>query len=110
MTDPMTPTVEQAACLFHETYERLAPEYGYETRQDTKDFDPNSANGRLMIAVCAEILPNLLAPAVGREQIARVIDPDDWSRQDAGERTVDIRASLAKAEAILALLSRTGEG
>lgn len=40
---------------FHDTYERLAPSFGYETRPDTKKFDPNSANGKLMVAVCSEI-------------------------------------------------------
>lgn len=44
------------AVLFHETYERLAPDFGYETRPDTKVFDPESKNGRLMVAVCGEIL------------------------------------------------------
>ena len=42
--------------LFHDTYERLAPSFGYSTRDDTKQFDPESANGRLMIAVCGEII------------------------------------------------------
>ena len=41
---------------FHDTYERLAPSHGYETRPDTRDFDPDSPNGRLMTAVCKEIL------------------------------------------------------
>ena len=41
---------------FHETYERLAPSFGYETREDTKQFDPESKNGRLMVAVCGEIV------------------------------------------------------
>ena len=40
---------------FHEVYERLAPSFGYETRQETRAFDPDSANGKLMTAVCAEI-------------------------------------------------------
>ena len=43
------------AMLFHEAYERLAPDHGYETREDTKEFDRKSNNGRLMIAVCKEI-------------------------------------------------------
>lgn len=43
------------AIKFHETYERLAPAFGYETRSDTKVFDPESKNGRLMVAVCAAI-------------------------------------------------------
>ena len=41
---------------FHDAYERLAPSFGYTTREDTRAFDPASSNGRLMIAVCAEIL------------------------------------------------------
>lgn len=45
----------ELAILFHNTYEKLAPAFGYETRLDTKVFDKNSANGKLMIAVCKEI-------------------------------------------------------
>ena len=46
---------EELARLFHATYERLAPKYGYVTREETKEFDADSANGKLMIAVCGEI-------------------------------------------------------
>lgn len=46
----------ELAETFHEFYETLAPHYGYETRGDTKTFDPNSPNGRLMVAVCEKIL------------------------------------------------------
>jgi len=49
------------ARLFHTTYERLAPNFGYETRTDTKVFDPLSANGQLMLAVCSEIYCALVA-------------------------------------------------
>jgi hypothetical protein len=44
------------ALRFHEVYERLAPSFGYETRPETREFDPESKNGRLMIAVCDELL------------------------------------------------------
>jgi hypothetical protein len=47
---------EELARLFHETYEKLASKYGYETRPETREFNPYSANGRLMIAVCKKIL------------------------------------------------------
>ena len=47
---------EACARTFHEIYERLAPSFGYETRTDTREFDPSSKNGRLMIAVCAEVI------------------------------------------------------
>jgi hypothetical protein len=53
---------EQLARKFHEVYERLAPSFGYETRKETRAFDPTTPNGRLMIAVCAEIAQDLAAP------------------------------------------------
>jgi hypothetical protein len=47
------------ATLFHDTYERLAPDHGYETRAETRQFDPDTPNGRLMIATCAAVLKEL---------------------------------------------------
>ena len=55
--EPLTPIVLAEA--FHDTYERLAPAHGYETRVETRTFDAETANGRLMIAVCKEILERL---------------------------------------------------
>jgi hypothetical protein len=52
-------TKEQLAILFHETYERLAPSFHYSTRHLTRQFDPTSPNGHLMIAVCGEVLERL---------------------------------------------------
>lgn len=43
------------AIKFHDTYERLAPSFGYETRKETKIFDPFTPNGQLMLAVCQEV-------------------------------------------------------
>jgi len=56
------------AAKFHETYERLAPLFGYETRAETRAFDPSSANGKLMIAVCADMRATLTQQPA--EQIA----------------------------------------
>ena len=50
----MTP--QEWAILFHDTYERLAPQFGYETRNETRKFDPSTPNGKLMIAVCSEVV------------------------------------------------------
>lgn len=50
MKDPV-----ELAKKFHEAYERLAPSFGYVTRQDTKEFNPDSTNGKLMTVVCEEI-------------------------------------------------------
>ncbi len=47
---------QQLAEEFHDTYERLAPSFGYQTRQDTRAFDLESPNGRLMVAVCRQLL------------------------------------------------------
>lgn len=55
MTNPVSAELKLAQ-MFHEAYERLAPSFGYETRAETRTFDQNSNNGKLMIAVCAEII------------------------------------------------------
>lgn len=49
---------EELAQKFHETYERLAPEYGYTTREASAvPWDQVPLNNRnLMVAVCREIL------------------------------------------------------
>lgn len=62
---------EQLARLFHETYERLAPSFGYETRKDSAvpwEQVPER-NKRLMIAVADYIeLEYFKATATGKEQ------------------------------------------
>lgn len=55
------------ARLFHDTYEKLAPLFDYETRTDTREFDPDSRNGQLMIAVCAHVRAALAARSVPGE-------------------------------------------
>ena len=40
---------------FHKTYEQLAPQFGYETRKDTREFNPDSPNGQLMVAVMLRV-------------------------------------------------------
>ena len=58
---------------FHSLYELLAPTFGYGTRADTKEFDPESQNGRLMIAVCNGMLGDLQA-----ENAALKVKADRW--------------------------------
>jgi hypothetical protein len=55
------------ATLFHDTYERLAPGHGYATRPETRRFDADSPNGRLMIATCEVILAELARREVTHE-------------------------------------------
>jgi hypothetical protein len=61
-----TLTPEALAQLFHETYERLAPVYGYETRKASAVPWQNVpiTNKRLMIAVAADVLTVLTNEAV----------------------------------------------
>jgi hypothetical protein len=49
---------EKLAQQFHETYERLAPQFGYETRKESAKpwSDVPDQNKQLMIAVCGEII------------------------------------------------------
>ena len=54
------------AVFFHLTYERLAPSFGYTTREETRVLDLTSPNGQLMIAVCQEILADRRRAAEGR--------------------------------------------
>jgi len=51
-------TPDQLACLFHETYERLAPDYGYRTRKASAVpwEDVPAVNRALMVAVASEVL------------------------------------------------------
>ena len=51
---------ENYAKQFHDLYERYAPDFGYETRKDTKQFDPETPNGRLMTKVCNEVISQAL--------------------------------------------------
>jgi hypothetical protein len=55
------PSADQLAELFHETYERLAPHFGYETRSESAKpwVQVPEQNRRLMTAVCAIVLGTL---------------------------------------------------
>lgn len=60
----------ELAVLFHVIYERKSAEFNYVTRTETRVFDPESANGKLMVATCGEVLKymaedGLLAAAKG---------------------------------------------
>jgi hypothetical protein len=96
---------EQMARLFHDAYERLAPQFGYETRKDTRAFDPSTPNGKLMIATCAEVLAAAPSPA----PVAKIEEPMDEPRRedyaldslyfDDLRRYIDsLRAALVESE------------
>jgi len=92
---------------FHNLYEETAPMFGYETRKETKEFDPKSSNGRLMAYVCFNIIHQALAEERERVKVEIEEIPDtlnvennnsqqiyeNWGRQ-AMKR--DILSSLDK--------------
>lgn len=64
----MTPL--RLAVLFHDAYERLAPDFGYETRLGTREFRSASPNGQLMMAVAKEVLEEMEREDQVRQGIA----------------------------------------
>ena len=106
MTD--MPTPEALAVLFHETYERLAPQFGYETRTETRQFDPTSQNGRLMIAVCGVIHERTLTATQEALKAMTAERNDAVRKMEAGwvlvcqTGIVDAVRRAEKAEAALA--------
>lgn len=72
---PFAATPEALARLFHETYENLAPSFGYETRKETRNFDPSSPKGKLMLAVAETVLKRLLPSGtfdISQETLERI--------------------------------------
>lgn len=67
---------------FHDKYEKLASEYNYETREDTKVFDINSNNGKLMYATVNEIVSPILKEnkilKENAEHNDKVVDKVNW--------------------------------
>ena len=71
---------------FHDTYEKLASEYAYKTREDTKVFNINSNNGKLMYATVNEIVSPILKENQELKkqlhdagiQIQELIEKDIW--------------------------------
>lgn len=84
---------EALARFFHDTYERLAPSFGYETRPETRTFDPASKNGRLMLAVMREVRTVLASGATMgvydatlAEVQAALADPDAGGGGEGGAK------------------------
>lgn len=87
---------EDIARAFHETYERLAPEHGYETRKASAvpwDRVPEQNRG-LMVAVVADLLERgiialesevvALTDALGDPALTHEYDPAPWSGRICG--------------------------
>lgn len=50
--------IKKLTIEFHNTYEKLAPKYGYKTRKDTRKLDFNFPNGKLMYETIKQVFSN----------------------------------------------------
>jgi hypothetical protein len=86
---------ENTARRFHFLYEKLAPQFGYETRTSTREFDPESSNGKLMIAVTdifdAERYALVAENQRLREALAQYADERNWEYGHAQRKRLFIR-------------------
>jgi len=73
VVDDISAEAVETARLFHETYERLAPDFGYRTREaSAKPWDEVPEQNRaLMIATCAEVGARIRARV-----LAEVAEPE----------------------------------
>jgi hypothetical protein len=83
-----TEEARRLAERFHEAYERLAPQYGYTTRPETRKFDPESSNGKLMIAVIRDLGIDTLADQ-GEDQCMTCLGADGKAPAHVTSETVD---------------------
>lgn len=87
---------------FHDTYEKLASEYTYETREDTKVFDINSNNGKLMYATVNEIVsPILKENKILRENAEnndKVVDKVNWKNQLLKKNNIQLKERIEYLE------------
>lgn len=90
---------------FHDTYEKLASEYTYETREDTKVFDINSNNGKLMYATVNEIVsPILKENKILRENAEnndKVVDKVNWENMLLKKENKQLTDKLSKIETLI---------
>lgn len=90
---------------FHDTYEKLASEYTYETREDTKVFDINSNNGKLMYATVNEIVSPILKEnkilKENAENNDKVVDKVNWENQLLKKENEQLKDKLSKIETLI---------
>ena len=90
---------------FHNTYEKLSKEYSYETREDTKVFDVNSNNEKLMYATVNEIVsPILKENKILRENAEnndKVVDNVNWENMLLKKENKQLKDKLSKIETLI---------
>ncbi len=89
-------SADQLAQLFHEAYERLAPDYGYKTRNESAVpwEDVPDPNKRLMIAVVQVVLDALLAE---NQRYEKALKEARWLIGESKPRTAVLMIETALA-------------
>ena len=82
--DEAYPEAYRLAKRFHEFYEQSAPAFGYKTKEETKEFDPESPNGRLMAWVCFQIVKE------EKQALLKLIKQKFISENTIGQHTINI--------------------
>ena len=89
----------ELAVLFHVIYERKSAEFNYITRVDTRVFDPESPNGKLMMATCEEILSDDILPKIESLETSR----DAWKKlaEELGKEMIERLTGECRCKACL---------
>jgi len=95
------PEAYRLAKRFHEFYEQSAPFFGYETKQETKEFDPESSNGRLMAWVCFEIVKEEREKMKGEVNALIEKEIDNENKSGATNRSAIRIAYLGEIQEII---------
>jgi hypothetical protein len=74
-TNTSTPALDLAQTI-HALYEEIAPTVGYETKEETRTFDVESPNGKLMVAVCQKLLDDklIMAPEKTEKETPDIVE------------------------------------
>lgn len=78
------PEAYRLARRFHEFYEQSAPAFGYITNPNTREFYPNSNNGRLMAWVCHEIVKE------EKQELLKKLKTEFLKTSTIGQHTLDV--------------------
>lgn len=76
----MNKEIKKYTEMFHYTYEMLALNFGYETRKDTKKFDFDTPNGKLMYATVEKIISPILEE---NQQLKEQLETSEKARKEA---------------------------
>lgn len=91
---------EQLAEKFHESYERLAPSFSYETRKASAKpwAEVPQNNRRLMVAVVAEVMLPVLAGLETAANVTKQLSNENAALLNAFPEYADPQAKLERAQ------------